>query len=363
MAACVHAIVILPLTVHAMFAPHSWMPAWSAAAHGREMLAGFVLALIAGYLLGPQPKRWLCVLAIAWCLGRVAFLVPEFTLAKLGSPAFGLLMIFRVVPRLSVAKKWRNLALPVLLGLLSLAPLIFTALSEIDAFQALHATLRGTVLLLGLLLSFMGGRVLAPAFAGAHHRAGRVLEARVQPALEAGLILLIPAAVLLLPWRPELSGLLAVCAGMLVTIRLLRWRPWACAAHPDLIALSVGYAWVAVGLVGMGLALIAGKPATTALHVLTIGGIGLLSIGVMGRVLRARCDTGASLLPALMVASLLLSLARVFRVIQPFSIKVSFQIAAAMWSGAYGLMLSQLLLHEPFVVRALHRRRLCSRRA
>jgi hypothetical protein len=38
------------------------------------MLFGFAMAAVAGYVLGPQPKRWIGLILSLWLVGRLAFL-------------------------------------------------------------------------------------------------------------------------------------------------------------------------------------------------------------------------------------------------------------------------------------------------
>ncbi len=65
--AAVHAAVMVPLSLLAFYhgAPLGLID--SPAAHGRELLFGFALAVIAGYLLGPLPRRWLLGMALRCC--------------------------------------------------------------------------------------------------------------------------------------------------------------------------------------------------------------------------------------------------------------------------------------------------------
>lgn len=82
---------MVPLSLLALY--HGWTAVQLAtpAAHAREMLFGFALAVIAGYLLGPVPRRQLAVLVALWLLGRVGVLTwPGAVVASLADGAFAL---------------------------------------------------------------------------------------------------------------------------------------------------------------------------------------------------------------------------------------------------------------------------------
>ena len=93
------------------------------------MLFGFVLALIAGYTLGQQPRQRLIMLWSVWLLARLLWLALPFSVwvYALNSVFFIGLSIL-AVPRFRAAKQWRNqMLVPLLLILCLILPLLFTA--------------------------------------------------------------------------------------------------------------------------------------------------------------------------------------------------------------------------------------------
>lgn len=86
--ACAYAALMVPM---AMLARYGYGPVTLAvpSGHAFEMLFGFILALIAGYLLGPM-FRWRVVLLIFfWLLARIAGLFTETSeLALIGNAVF-----------------------------------------------------------------------------------------------------------------------------------------------------------------------------------------------------------------------------------------------------------------------------------
>ena len=77
---------------------------------------------------------------------------------------------------------------------------------------------------------------------------------------------------------------LAIAAGLLLGLRLSRWCGLATLREPLLFVLHAGYGWLAFGLVLLGLnALAPVLPPSTALHALTMGAIGTMTLAVMTR--------------------------------------------------------------------------------
>lgn len=285
-AACLYATIAVPLSVLAMTSGNGWPPALTGLGHGFEMLFGFALAVVAGYTLGPTEPRLLAVLVTLWLVARIAQFVAPFSLpALLLSAVFGLALAWRIVPRFLAARKWRNRLMMPLLGGLCVLPASYLAVQQMGAYPQERLVLHEAILFLSLLMAFMGGRVIAPAIAGALQKQGRELKARVQPRVEAAfiLVLLIAAPALAIPGGVQLAGTLAVLAGVLILFRLLRWQPWHCLARTDLIGLCAGYAWLGLGLGLFGIAMVTGWQITGALHVITIGAVGTLTSGVMSR--------------------------------------------------------------------------------
>jgi uncharacterized protein involved in response to NO len=348
-AATAYAIFVLPASLLSMLGMASALPALaSPAGHAREMLFGFALAAVAGNQLGPMPVPRLVLLFALWAIARVAFLFsPLGWPAGASNAAFAVLLAAQVAPRLlRSAKKLRNLALPaVLLGIcageiaLQLVPRVGLAAAE-------YRVLLTTVLLFALLMLFMGGRLIAPAVAGQFHRQGGNLDARVQPRIEAALIVCMAIAIAAsMSARGALvavSAIALLAAGLLAALRLLRWRLWMLRARPDLLCLAAGYAWLAAGLLALGAALAAGGNPTVALHVITVGSIGTLTLNVMAMTwtLKARQDPSRSRLPV--VGTLLIGAATVLRVLAGLGVADAgslLLIAALCWSGAFTVLL------------------------
>ncbi len=341
-AAAIHAAVVVPLSVLVMTTSLSWPSGFIGPGHGFEMFFGFALAVVAGYTLGPVSRNLLLALFSLWLAARLAQWVAPFSvLALVLSAAFALALGWQVIPRFLAAKKWRNRIMLPLLGALCLLPLAY-GLAWLTGYPDLvRLMLMEAVVLFGLLMAFMGGRVIAPAVAGEFDRQKLKLEARVQPGVEAGFILLLVLAALLLPISALTlpAGMAASAAGLLLLIRLSRWRLWHCSSRPDLLGLALGYFWLAVGFVALGGAIILQTAPQAVLHIITVGAMGTLTTGVMVRIhfQRNRRTPPPTALVVFMVILLALALlARLGAAAAPLEFhRILLWCSALFWAGAF----------------------------
>lgn len=357
-AAALHAALIVPLTLFAVYIEPGWPPGLLGAGHGHELIFGFALALVAGYTLGPQPRRTLWLLLSLWLAARAGWLLaPQTWPVQLASPAFALVLAWLVVPKFQAAKKWRNRITGPLILAICLLPVLWFLNDNLLSqpwfrWRVEPATLMHTgVLCLLLLMTFMGGRLIAPAAAGTLEKKGIALEARVQPRVEAALLALLLAAALLYmstAARP-LVGLLLMTAAVLIAVRTLRWKLWHCPERPDLLILALGYGWLAVGSLTTGVTLLAGAAPAASLHLITIGALGTLSGNIMLRLHFQRRERRpppwwASLsLGALMAIA---ALARYRAGATPYSEPWLLWLSAGSWSGGY-LLVALLMFTYP----------------
>ena len=349
-AASLWAATVVPLSIYAALSGYGWPPGLIGAGHGHELIFGFALALIAGYTLGPQPWRVLVPLFGLWLAARFVWLLaPDTLVAQLLSPAFALLLAWYVVPRFQAAKKWRNkIAGPLILVLCLMALVYFLTQAGLplpDTRRLLQTTILGLL----LLMTFMGGRIIAPAVAGTLEKRGIPLEARVQPHIEGALLVVLPIAMTLMLFSAteQLAGLLLVSASALVVIRIVRWKLWHCRNRPDLLVLALGYLWLAAGAGASGLSLLKENDPVASMHLITIGALGTLSTSVMLRLAwqRARRMT-PPIWQVVGIASgmAIAAVARLYAGNAPFLEPVALWLASASWSCIYGFVALQTIL-------------------
>ncbi len=320
---------------------------YSTFGHAHELLIGYAMLVVAGYLLGPLQGRKVLLLIGVWLLARIGFLsLPGGLMAVAGAVLVAGLTAYWTVPRFArSAKKWRNkTTAPLLIVLCSLL-----VLAAQPAWQE-QSVLLELLLGLTLLMFFMGGRIIAPAVAGHLLRQQRTLQARVQPNIEGAVLILLFVALALYPLpgllSEQLAGAVVLTCGLLTALRLARWRLWHCLDRADLLLLGAGYAWLALGLSLLGCALLF-KPAllSAAVHAITVGALGTLTLTVMARTQLMQRFRDPNARPLSHVAGVLMNCAALLRVIPAL---LGQQSSAWLLSAAVFWSLSFLLLLRVF---------------
>lgn len=266
-------------------------PAW----HGHEMLFGFAGALVAGFLL-TAVAEWtklatftpasLVLLVAVWLAARVLFLlpanVPYALTAILDCVFFGLLLLMVARPIVK-SRNRRNYFVLGLLSAFTLADVTFhlsiTGIIHVPERRVLYWVID----LFVVLMLAIGGRVI-PFFTA--RRLSHVTIRRylwLDWSVNGGAALLVLLDIL----RPEsvLLAAMSLVVALLVLLRGWLWQPWKTWREPMLWVLHLGYLWLAAALILRGIALLGSAlPEITALHAITVGALGSLSIGMMTRV-------------------------------------------------------------------------------
>jgi uncharacterized protein involved in response to NO len=143
---------------------------------------------------------------------------------------------------------------------------------------------------------------------------------------------------------------LAAAAAVAQATRLLGWKPLCSVRNPLLWILHVSYGWIPVGFLLLSLAALKLVPASAAIHVLAIGSIAGLIIGMVtrttlghtGRMLKA--GTGETAMYGLMQLGVL---ARLIAAVGPDTMRdLALGITTASWSTAFVIY---LLVYGPYL--------------
>jgi uncharacterized protein involved in response to NO len=167
------------------------------------------------------------------------------------------------------------------------AGFLLTAIPNWTGRMPLQLGNRLGVATLLMLISFVGGRIV-PSFTRNWLAKQRPEVSPPAPFDIFDRIMLATTAPALALWvaAPEAAAAhwLELAAGLALAMRLARWRGQATLREPLLLVLHVGYGWLALGFLLLALdALIPLLPETTALHALTAGAIGTMTLAVMTR--------------------------------------------------------------------------------
>jgi uncharacterized protein involved in response to NO len=354
--AALFALAIVPLwllILRGALRPTSYLD--GASWHAHEMIFGFVLAVIAGFLLtaiGNWTQREtangvpLLTLAGLWLAGRLAMAfassLPPWAVAFVDLAFVPVLLVVLGRP-LIAAKNRRNFVMLLILAAFfaANASVHLGALGVFPTGTARQANLVGVDLVL-LLITIIGGRVF-PMFT---RNATGVTSIRSVPWLDALAIGAMGALTLLDTVAPasRVGAVLAGAAGALAGCRAVPWGMRHSFKQPLVWILHAGNAWLALGLVLRTAAELGGVGfPSLATHALTVGAIGSLTLGMMARV--ALGHTGRMLVaPAPMafafVAINLAAVARVFGpLLAPGLYFTALVTTGALWSVAFGTFL------------------------
>lgn len=354
-AATLYAIVAIPLWLYAQTSPaRSAWPIATAFVHAHEMLFGYALAVVAGFLISKASPSWLAALFLCWIAARGAPFFFAETSPVVGIPnlLFAGLVAYGAAPMfMRAAKKAQNRVIGPLLIAICACPFLYRAGVAGLLPGGQRQALLLAVDLLALLMLLMGGRAISPAVAGHHYRRGEVLQARVQPRLERLMILfmLAGAACDLIPGAAVASGAFAIAAAATTAVRAWRWRLWTVLDRPELWSLGLGYLWLIIGLVLKGLAQTAGALSLThALHGLTVGALGTLTLTMMARTHTMRQRRPLERFGDIGAGAALVSLSALLRLGAPYSASPENTVvllwgAGLAWTVAMALLLRRLM--------------------
>ncbi len=333
------------LALPSRFDPLSW--------HIHEMLFGYVMAAVAGFLLTAIPG-WtrrpavsggkLALLAGLWLLGRIACLVSALFpawIAVVADLSFPVGLIAVITAEIVAGRNWRNVPMIAPVALLGIANLLMHLESDGVAVPAGLGWRLGLAAIV-VLISVVAGRIvpsftrnwLAQRGAATLPAVPGTIDRIALGILHAGLLgwAFFPA------YRP-VGGLLLVGAGLNLW-RLSRWRGAATAAEPLLMVLHVGYAWLVLGAALLGAAMLdADVPLSAAIHALTAGAVGTMTLAVMTRATRGHTGRGLAADRATSMIYVLVTLAAIARVAAAFAAAWTLPllvVSAGLWIAAFG---------------------------
>ena len=318
--------------------------------HGHEMLLGYAVAVIAGFLL-TAVKNWtglavigndqLAALSLLWLYGRIlpfyADLLPAELIALTDFGFLPLLAVYAAKPILRSGNYVNLIFIGLLLGLALANGLIHAQILGWGEFGAAGLQLAAAVIV--LMIVFVAGRVF-PFFTE------RGLSGAIcirNPLLDAAAAVASAAALTL--WVCGVDGwwlMLAALAALLVNgLRVVGWLDRRILYVPLLWVLYVGYGWLLLGFGLLALHAFALVPASLALHAFTLGSIGVLTLGMMARVALGHTGRALKASNLIALAFVLINLAAVFRVLFPIILPAWYSaflsISSYCWLAAFAL--------------------------
>jgi uncharacterized protein involved in response to NO len=336
------------MSLPSRFDPLNW--------HIHEMLFGFVMAAVGGFLLTAIPnwtKRLpvdggrLALLVGLWLSGRLVCLISAFVPFWLSvgvDLSFPFVLVAVAAREIIVGRNWRNLPMVVPVTVLGIANLLMHLEAEgvaVPAGLGWRLGLAGVI----ILISVVAGRIvpsftrnwLAKRGASDFPSTHGIVDRMAMGILHLGL----------LGWvfdtAPHYVGAVLLLGASLNLWRMLRWRGIATGVEPLLVILHVGYGWLVIGAALLGLTeLGADVPLSAAVHALTAGAIGTMTLAVMPRVTLGHtgraltADRTTSLIFILVGLAALVRLAAAFVAVWSVPLLVA---SAGFWIAGFGLFI------------------------
>lgn len=360
----------LMASVYAVFAVSVWVWIFSTGAttslnvpplwwHAHEMLFGFALAVVAGFLLTAVQNWtgvkgtsgwWLGVIVLLWLLPRVLFWTdtPLFVIALIDG-AFLLMVGWEVGLRVVIAKRWRNLFfIPMLLVAMMANFASYATVKGMPPFSS-SVLWEAMIWWYMLLISIMGGRVI-PFFT-----AKRYQLVQAKPILWLDILANLPLALLaVLSFFPlidsNIQRVLLLVAGVAQLVRLWRWQGMKSSSEPLVWSLHLFYLALPLGLLFKAFTLTNPWVSHTLIHLFAIGAMAGVILSMIARVTMGHTGRAIYHGPRFAFAFILLAASTLVRVVGvavwPEYLSTMVTIAAVGWGisfSAFALIFGPML--------------------
>ena len=259
--------------------------------HAHEMIYGFSMAIVAGFLLtavanwtggAPARQMHLAGLCLLWLLGRVVmhfdFGLPAWAIIAVESAFIPALALSLAIPLIRSWNK-RNFIFLTLLSVLFACDLWFLLTINM---AALHAAL----MMILIMISLIGGRIIPAFTVAALRRKGIETYQTPQIKMDVAALVSLVAVALCLVFAKG-TPILGIAAGVSCLIHGLRMRHYhTLKTFDDPLdwILHAGYCWLVVGLGLLALTGFGALGVAAVIHALTAGAIGTMILGMICRV-------------------------------------------------------------------------------
>jgi uncharacterized protein involved in response to NO len=323
--------------------------------HAHEMIYGYGTAVIAGFLL-TAIRNWtgiqtahgpaLILLFALWSAARLMPFIPtENSLPVMAGLdlLFMLALLLATFLPIGKAKQWNQLGIILIVVLLASSNLLFyLGMLKILEQGVEWGLYGGLYVVLGLI--FIIGRRVIPFFI--EKGVGGSITVKNWRWLDiANAVLFALFAILdVFTHYEQLIAGLALTLFILNSIRLYGWYAPGIFNKPLLWVLYLAYAFIVVGFAMKVIGFVSGLPASAHVHLFTVGGIGLMTTGMMARVTLGHTGRNVFEPPKILIAVFLMLLVSVVvRVFLPLLVGQHYllwvMLSQLLWLAAFALLL------------------------
>lgn len=273
--------------------------------HAHEMIWGYAGAVVVAFLLtasatwtgqAPVRGRFLMVLTALWLLARcTAFVAVALPLTAVAGTLFFWLAAWGMGQMVWRSRNRRNYpAVAALFGFGLAHGLFHLHLADFDPI-ALHRILLAGLMIVAAFIGLIGHRII-PFFTAKRLNSQQITSP--EWVAYAALLLPLTAALLFgLQVAQLFAAGLCVLAGAVGMVQSVRWFERGLLRESMLWVLHIGYLASALGLLLLGLSpFLPPQSVSLAIHLIAVGGIGVLTLGMMTRT--ALGHTGRQIYPA-----------------------------------------------------------------
>lgn len=322
--------------------------------HAHEMIYGFAMAVIAGFLL-TAVKNWTGVqtlygfgllgLFALWALPRILFLfgTPLIFVAGFFDLLFALCLIGSTMYPIVKAKQWKQLGIIANLILLAVANgCFYLGAADLVDRGAYFGIYGGLFLIVGLVL-FMGRRVI-PFFI----EVGVGYPVKLFNSKWLDLVIIVLYVTFLISevlvgnsWMIALTSIGLFIAN---SFRLIGWHTRGIWKKPLLWSLFISFIWINLGFFLLALNVFLSLPNIVAIHAFSIGGIGVVILSMMARVTLGHTGRNVQNPPKTVTVALIILIAgAAIRVIAPLIAESHYVIWVAasqiLWIAAFSIFI------------------------
>jgi uncharacterized protein involved in response to NO len=337
--------------------------------HAHEMFYGYAFAVITGFLL-TSVRTWthlptaqgstLLFLFLLWASARIVFMfgTTQIWIAAIFDITFALCLTYILTQRIIKTRQWKQLGIITKLLLITVCNILFYlgALGMVE--QGVAWGIYGGLYIVIALILMMGRRVIPFFIERATDDAVQLFNSKWID-IPGMLFFLVFAVNEVFFGDPALSAYLALVLFIINSIRLIGWHNPIIWKQSLLWSIYLSFWMITLGFALFALPYFAapyfeGVSKFLAIHAFTVGGIGIITLGIMSRVALAHTGNNVYQPPgaiAYALAAILLS--AVVRIILPlldlWSYELLIAISQGLWIVAFLIFITA---YAPILIRA-----------
>jgi uncharacterized protein involved in response to NO len=313
--------------------------------HAHEMIYGYTMAVIAGFLL-TAAWNWtgqetasgagLAWIFLFWVLARALMMIGTDLLiyAAVADLSFMLGLGIAVARPVIRVRQMRQAPVLLIIALLAAANLLFYLGAAGLADQGVRLSVYGGLyLVLGMVL-FMGRRVI-PFFT--ERGVGYAVELKNARWNDIATFILYPAFMLSELVFPQSAAGAVLAAGLFIlnSLRVHGWHTLGIWKKPLLWGLFTAFIMINLGFLMRAFTLVTAIPDLLPIHAFAVGGIGIVSVSMMARVTLGHTGRNVHQSPPIMTLLLAgMVLTATVRIFLPLMDPVHYRF----WIGASGIL-------------------------